>query len=329
MTTFAQHAELGDLNSVTGSMSVSTASGGSVYNSSNARAAIVMTTSGTEDASYFESDAFSSAEFWTHFKFYFGFQVTQCRGIKFYAGGTARLSLKQSGSSTGLIVVEKNDGGYTTLGTSAAGALVDTTLTTYDIYIKLGNPGTITIYKNGSSVFSDNTLNLTWSGVTAFDKVRFGNWNNDSAARYSEVIIADWNTIGSKLVTKTVAAAGNYSAWTNTYTNVDEVVPTADYILSATANQRFSATIGAFPALASGESIESVAVHSYAGRDAGGPQNINHFLRISATDYDGSDKTLAVGLTGRSQFWQVSPATSVAFTVAELNAAEIGVRSRA
>ena len=70
-------------------------------------------------------------------------------------------------------------------------------------------------------------------------------------------------------------------------------------------------------------------VGAVAVKDATGPQSLNFFSRVSGTDYDvGGDQPAPASIGGLRQVFEVNPATGLAWTVAELNAAEFGVRSR-
>ena len=79
-------------------------------------------------------------------------------------------------------------------------------------------------------------------------------------------------------------------------------------------------------------SFQNVLLSAALVKDAGGPQNYNYFARIGGTDYDGPDLAAPATIwtmTPASQLWNASPSTSGAWSQAELNAAEFGIRSRA
>jgi hypothetical protein len=250
--------------------------------------------------------------------------------VKWYSGGTQRLALYAS-SGDPIIIELRQWGGssWTTLASTTIGIQATSTTAIWDVYIKLGNPGSFRLYTNNVPRAALAGIDLSF--VSAIDKIRFqcygGTSNQDS--NFSEVIVADWNTLGSKLVTKTPDANGTYTEWTGAgYTLIDEVVAGTDFMTSPTADQRFSFSSADFPVLASGESIENVRLAYRANRDAAGPQNINGFARVSSTDYHASDQTLNVAPTlSRYVDWATNPAGG-AWTVSALNAAEFGLRSR-
>lgn len=74
--------------------------------------------------------------------------------------------------------------------------------------------------------------------------------------------------------------------------------------------------------------IAAIQISTTGQKTDAGARNLAHVTRIGGTDYVSADQTLASGSFG----WQitrrdVSPATSTAFTRAELNGAEFGVRA--
>lgn len=298
------------------------------YDSANSRG-FVNIDGAAEDTAYIETTAFSDNEFWTHWVHgYTSILSSSSRGVKFYEGGTAKIAILFNQSADVMSVQLWNGSSWVTTLTSATGLFGALGRYKMDVFIKLGNPGRISVYRNGVPIMSDATLDL--SAYTNIDKVRFGvsgsTVNND--LYWSEIIVADWNTIGSKVVTRIPDANGNYTTWTGAYTDIDDISGGVDVISSNNVGDRESWSLSNFPALAGGESIESVKMSVNAIRDAAGPQSLNMFNRQSTTDYDGSDKTLTTSNAGYNQVWDLNPATSAAWTITELNAAEWGVRAR-
>ncbi|RUW41533.1 hypothetical protein EOA37_09740 [Mesorhizobium sp. M2A.F.Ca.ET.015.02.1.1] len=339
MTVYFQGAEIQDFV-LTGNAIHSTAAGD--FNSSNSRAAAVpSSTTGTSSGSTETNDILDgnfsagATDFWTHFYCKFGTTVlgTTNRFLMWLSGGTRLLGLRLA-SSTGPTTVEIGkfaSGAWSTLGTATAGVISTNTLYKFDVHIVIGNPGTVAVYLDGVPIFNDNTLNLSWAGVSSFDAVRLARpiITSGAATRFSEIIVADWNTVGSKLVTAAPDANGNYTAWAGAgYTALNEVTPAATYMTSGTANQRISVSLGNFPALAANERVESVKVVANALRDASGPQKLNLFYRVNGTDNDDSDQSLTLSAANYSHSWAASPDTASYWTPTELNASEPGVRSR-
>jgi hypothetical protein len=327
MTVLFAATELMDFEVFANAAEATTAS---TFNSSNGRASI-LPTNGAVDTNYLDCDfSAASADFWLHDVIWTAsLAATSGEFVRVYSGGTQRIAVKVNSTSGDLVVQKWNGSAWVTLLTTATGVIVGNTRFVLDLHVVLGNPGKIALYINGAVVAADATLDVSFSGVTGFDKVRLSNARTSSSNTYhSEVIVADWNTIGSKIVSKAPDANGNYTAWTGVYTDIDDISGGSDVLASGSANQRESFSMADFPALSGSEVIAAVGMGISALRDAGGPQNVNMFTRIASTDYDGADRTLNAATTNRQVLWQVSPATSAAWTVAEINGAEFGVRSR-
>ena len=302
----------------------------SYYLAANSRAG-AQVGSGVEDVTFVEGAFTSTADIWVHFVVGWVTAVGTQRLVKLYSGGTNRLAFRFDGN--GAIELSKWNGtAWVILGTSATNSLI-TTATPYviDMHLTIGNPGRATIYFNGSPMVSSAAYDLTWSGVTGYDKIRFCSQHGSFQIVYSEVIVADFNTLNSKVVSRVPDANGTYTAWagtTGTFADIDDAAGGTDFITGAADGDRESWTHTNFPALAANESIVYVGMGASALRDAAGPQSFNMFTRISTTDYDKANETVSVGYTGFQQGWLVSPATSAAWTIAELDAAEFGVRAR-
>ncbi len=330
--TYFQGAELQDFAAYSGAVHNSTAG---FYKAANARCAI-QCASGAEDANFIDTTSFSADDFWSHFVASWAsnaFQNMQRNFAKWYAGGVNRIALWQSAANSDRLEARKwNGAAWESIGISGPLGLLLSTTYTFDVYIKLGNPGSIRVYMDRVPIIAVDDANLTFPSVIALDKFRLSTSTVQAAAsaRYSEVIVANWNTLGSKLVSRAPAANGYYSEWAGLgHTALSEITPAATYMTSGAANQRISVAMAAFPALAAGERIERVKVAANKLRDASGPQKSNIFYRVAGTDDDRADRALTVSAADYTEAWDASPATGTYWTPTELNASEPGVRSRA
>jgi hypothetical protein len=308
------------------------AQGGSgvLRRSANTRLAVILA-GAAEDTNYIETDAISVTDFWTHAVLGIGGGAgTIGNTIKWYAGGTQKLAFRWTTTSGTTLEVRKwNGSSWDSLATGTDALYVPPlTAVPLTFYIKLGNPGEFRVWYNALPVISRNDLDL--SGIGAIDKVRFQSFSTAITANYSEVIVANFNLLGAKIVSRPPTGNGSYQEWTNgAFGIVDDTDATgADVALSGTVGQRTTYTHAAFTALAGSEALAAVKVSAAAVREAAGPQNLNFMTRIGSTDYNGTDKALNTTLTRIGYMWETSPATAVAWTVAELNAAHMGVRSR-
>lgn len=305
------------------------------YNASNSRIALRMRGTGGSAANGYEATYNATAtNHWVHCYARHdrgGFHTTVNNLISIFdQAGVERIGLFTDMSNT--TYMRTWSGSWTQRTTTFTTSLNGVTQP-FDIYVKLGGTGVgeIRLYINGAPAGS-TLFDTTFGGaVTGFSKARFNSCGGDSSdiSYLSEVIVADWNTIGSKLVTAYPSAAGTYNEWTGAgYTAIDEALTAGDIVTSGTADQRISADVSTVPALASGEVIAGVKLAAWASKDLGGPQNMNFFSRISGTDYNGSDKALQTVIGSVVEYMETSPATATAWTLSEVNAAEFGVRSR-
>jgi hypothetical protein len=330
MTVYFQGAEVEDFITAGTVFNLTTAGH---FTTANARCAMGMTMGSAEDTHYLQAVMSATAtSAWFHMKIRWDALpalASSKHAFKLYSGSTLLLTVQFGGTQCRM---NKYTGSFTVLLTSAASSLAEDTLYTMDIQVVMGNPGTFRLYLNGTVILADTTLDLTWGGVTSFDRIRLqsayttegGSWRNS----FGEVFIADFNTINSRLVTIVPNGAGTYSAWTGAYTAVDDITASLDYMSSGTVDQRASFGFSDASALAAGERIECVKATALAQRDAAGPQKLNIFSTISSTDYDTTDQTLTVAPVAVYKMWDNSPATSTYWTLSELNDAEFGFRSR-
>lgn len=291
----------------------------------------------TEDASYIHK-SFSSAQttFWAHFCYasqYTNYFSTRCATnpvfIKFYSGGVKKLGFRfTTNTSNTLELVQWNGSAWVSVTTAPYGTTVGIPGTNdpwqVDIFIDISG-GRVSFYRNQAPV-------LTVTGVsfiaTSFDAIRLSTPSGDGLC-YSEVLVADWNTMLSRVVSKAPNGNGNYTEWTGAgYTALDELQAAADYMTSGTANQRQGVTCSSWPALGTSENVEYVQINVASIRDISGPANQNVYWRISATDYNDSDTAVNTSLTKTFRGFATNPATGAAWTPTILNSAEVGVRSR-
>lgn len=339
MTVFVQ---IGDYNEITskssGNTNVNIQLSGSWFNSSNVRSAVQVST-GDDSTAWFSGPTFSATNLWIHYVAqYANFYTTLSApdavhsNVRIMAGGTQRFRLVPY--STTIIKLEK----WTGVGWSVIGSFTDPYQNfearhTYDIHATIGVSSTITVYLDNTVIIAATGIDTTFGGtVSAFDDVRFSTtgWPDQrSSSQFSEILCTDWNTIGSKVVVRVPDANGNYTQWANgDYTVVDEAYGGTDYATSATPDQRVDWSMGSFPATTGAEIIANVKFTTSINRDTVGPQNANYYIRRNSTDYDGADKSLNLLQTNTSESYTVDPATSDVWTIANLNAATFGVRSR-
>lgn len=133
-----------------------------------------------------------------------------------------------------------------------------------DVRIKTGTGGAIEIYQNGSSLYS-------FSGTVTVDEpdidsvVYGGSATSGTQNNWSQSIVADEPTIGWRLETLELNAAGDVNTFTSgTYLSIDETqLNTGDFIESNTVGHEFLGNIDA-PGSFTGEAIRAVCVTGHA-----------------------------------------------------------------
>ncbi len=105
---------------------------------------------------------------------------------------------------------------------------------------------------------------------------------------------------------------------------VDEHPPaSADYVESSTIGHQD--TYGTDLAIASGTTILGVQVKATVFKDVGGERTMGLYVKEGVTEDTSAGKGVSVSETIISEIWETNPDTAAAWTVAEVNAVEIGV----
>lgn len=256
--------------------------------------------------------------------------------ISVYRGGTGTIGTIPSGGTTG----------GTLLATSAPNVILMDQY--YHVEIKAfvdDAAGTVEVRVNNTTVLS--FLGDTRNGSTAlFGGVIIG-FANDTDGNAAGVYIDDFyvlngagainnNFIGDSRIHSILPDAnGNYSELVGSdgnsvdnYLQVDENPPnTTDYNGGGTSGDQDSYNFPSLPAAVT--AIRGVAQRAWAASSDTGTRAARNFVRISGVDYNGADYNVGQAYLMYETLFNVSPATGVAFTVAEFNGAEWGFEVRA
>lgn len=351
MTVYYQMTELTDVDT---SVNLSHSTDGNYYNGGNVRMGFNVGGGGTygndgagspDTYSYFKGPSFSATTLWLHVRM-------RCYGavwwaninslptnlasqsmIKIMAGGTKRFRVIITGNYT--IQLDRwNGSSWVTL--SSYNTIYGyvgfyDSVHTFDIRMTIGVSTDMQVYLDNNVILAASGVDTTFGGtVTAFDDIYFSQPSGNAvAATYSEIICADWNTVGSKVVVRVPDANGANAEWYNgAYTVVDEMLGGTDYATSATANQRVDWSLGTFPTAGANEIIPYAKLTAIVNRDLTGPQNMNFYVNRGSINYDAGDQTLPLIQSARSQLYLTDPATGDVWTTANLNASTFGIRSR-
>jgi hypothetical protein len=255
-------------------------------------------------------------------------------------GASIQTSLRIDAAGT-LSVLRGSFGG-TVLGTSVG---VLSTATYYYIELKVvlhGSTGTYDVKVNGTSFLSGTGANTADAGTTAWTAARIG--SDGSTAHISGGATWDFddfyvcdgsgsanNDVLGPIRVKAVFpdGAGNSTQFTpsagSNFQNVDEASQDGDttYNSETTVGQKDLYTLGA---LGITGTVKGVQTNLIVRSDGGGAETIAPVWRIGATDYDGTTVGVTTSYADSLQVYETSPATGVAFTVAEIDGAELGIK---
>lgn len=245
--------------------------------------------------------------------------------------GTEVLWLKgpSAGANNNVDFQRWNGSSRTTIANVAAGQ--DTFIIWTIKWIIDASSGVIEVYQDGNSQasYSGDTTDLG----TSLKEFYLSNCGS-SAPHYSEVIIADESTIGWRVATLYPTATGANTAWTNTYSEVDDAAIADGSSISTTSTDvDESFILSDLSAVADNYEIKGVVVGARAKYDGSGPSNIDMLVYTNSTNYvNGANNIdtqtgLTTGYLPYQAVWETNPNGSVTWTDATVNGLQTGVRS--
>ena len=126
------------------------------------------------------------------------------------------------------------------------------------------------------------------------------------------------------------SGAGNSTQWTasagSNYQCVDDATPNADtdYVSETTAGEKDTYAFGNLTPTSG--TVKGVQTVIKARKDDAGTRSIAPVYRPVSTDYDGTTVAVSDSYSYLREITEVSPETSAAWTIAEINGAEFGVK---
>lgn len=326
MTVYAVGGEAECFSLVAGSTYVVEATSGR-FESTLSRNALLVT-NGLSEVELPFGTALTSA--WIHMRLY---QEAVTAGNSYIslrnADGTEteyRIDIDASGFWT---VSRFKSATFTALATTSAAVCVNEAADIDIFYNRAISGGQFQIYKNGVSLMSFTGDTDTTSPVA---RIRFsGLTTNSREMNISQVIVTNESTIGWKLSTLNVDAAGANSAWTGTFADVDEAnYDAGDFIRTTTVGNITTLNTVDINAAFSTFNVKAVVVAGRGSNDAGSPvADIQTAVRSGGTNYFTAN--LGFPKTGADNsvqtVYETNPATSAAWSQAEANAVEVGYRA--
>jgi len=197
--------------------------------------------------------------------------------------------------------------------------------------------GVVTVTVNGSStgwhaLTGQDTQNGGAAQISAFG---IGGTHNGGSVFFDDVWMAATN-LGDCRVTPINASTGDGaladftpSTGSDNGAMVDENPPDSDttYNSSTTAGNRDTYD---FPASGIvGSTLHGLKLHNYARKNDAGTVSIRPVIRIGGVNYEGTEQFMPTTYSHVTQQYDISPATSVDWTVAEIDGAQFGIRHHA
>jgi len=204
----------------------------------------------------------------------------------------------------------------------------------FDINFKVADSdGFYKIYLNGSLIytFTGDTKPGTSTGVASItfqSRVALANLSS----YFSQVVVSDLPTIGARVHTLALSAFGDLSQWAGAVTDVNGTEESPATILTeGTPNEQVLFTKGTMSAVVAGNVVSGVVMGHRSRYAAGSPvTKVRGIAKVSGTIYENAAaQTLTESITGHQSIFGLNPATSAPWTVAEINAAQIGMKAEA
>lgn len=221
-----------------------------------------------------------------------------------------------------------NGSSWSTVGTAS---LAVDSLNKIVIHIKMDDTvGVLEYFVNGNLIgsFSGDTIRSSQTELTYLLFRSTSSSGTVMNCTYSAIIIADEDISDIEYLQTAVSGVGAETSWTGDYTAVDETgFSDLDVISSSVANNIETMTKGALSSSYNGYEVMAVGVSARAKRGPTGPQNIQLAARSGSTNGFSTTKSLNIEWSLVQNVFALNPATAAAWTFAEADAAQIGVKS--
>lgn len=235
--------------------------------------------------------------------------------------------------------------GVTLIASSAGGYILQGIYYHYQFKTTISDTvGDVTIKVNGISVITLTGIDTRNAGNSTADRVSIlggiigGNVGTN--VDVDDVVIFDGTGTVNNSFTGDVrvqallpSGAGTTTQWTPlsgaNYTNVDEAIANGDtdYNSSATATQKDTYAYGDLTPTAG--TVLGVQWQDYSRKDDAGSRSVVPVYRTGGADFDGGVIAIGDTYSVHREIKELNPNTAAAWTIAEINAAEFGVKLNA
>jgi hypothetical protein len=191
--------------------------------------------------------------------------------------------------------------------------------------------GSFRVWVNGALVGErlGNTKPTASADIDCIDQYGIAQTQFSYQTRFAERLLtsADYMPYGLRDVNLAPDGAGSDATQdSGAYTDVNELVLNrSNGITLDTAGDHFTATFGNLVGAAATAPIMSLRLSADVRRGASGPANIKFYVKIAGTRYySASIPVDGIGFVGLAYQFDVNPATTLPWTVTEINALEAG-----
>ena len=212
------------------------------------------------------------------------------------------------------------DNGTGTIVESAAFDII--TGNNYDLHVKIDSLSlTLPLYINEIIQHTQTFTLISTYLITGFE-LAAASGQATWGMRYSQVVVADENTVGWRVFTRFPTANGTYAEMSGGFGDVDELAVSSGDVLSATLASKSTFTRSAIT-LSAGYEVKAVAISSYAHSTLPDLDDMELVLRKDSVDYFSGVKTVGPGYTCFSEVWEVDPSTSAKWANAAVTATTV------
>jgi hypothetical protein len=276
----------------------------------------------------------AQSELWASFYVYFSSAPISSGGcpITFYSGTTALFQIDPDSLGTpSAMAFEYWTGSSWTEATGEVGSYSNGVRYRFDVHVKIADSGGVLEWYTDGALTGTFTGDTLRTALTTVDGIALKHGSDTGYSVFSAVMVADEDTRGITYIQKLINGAGALSDWTGTYAEIDEAGANDSDLIQASADAQTSLfTKAALPAgFSSGYQVIGLGVSARAQRGSSGPANIQMAARHGTTNGFSASKSLETALNPKHHIFTQNPATAAAWTYAEADAAQVGVRSAA
>lgn len=244
----------------------------------------------------------------------------------FSEDGKRRISLRNAGTRRIEIVVYDDYGTATQLAMTDVNVLPSFEHARYDLQIATGSSGRIRFYYNGMMVASfDGAISL--GSASSLTKFGFQQLMSGSDSYYSEFIVATVDTRLMEIRTHTLTGPGTHNDWTGDASLISENLAAGSNFLRANTTNAVS-TFAVSDRPSTGFDVVAVVASARLARGENGPTNASLVVRTNATTLEANTVAVDGGWQRTNKIWDKNPATNNVWTAAELDAIEVGIKTK-